>query len=146
MKKTLAIILVAAVLLIALVACSSDKTSAGMLGFNQDQVVKTIIIDSNGVEKDITHKTSEIFAAVKDLKFVKSKVEKYDSSWSVDYGYIINFYVSGQDGYYSLVVNHGARAMDGYKYKQSTTGFYDIDNTDGAKDKLMTALNDIFYL
>lgn len=138
----IAVILVAIITAFALVSCSATVTFEKLIGFSADNVTSIVMINENGVEKNLTAKKSEIFDVFKEQKLKSNNTKKYDYEWSTDYGYIINFYVDGHDGYYSMVFNHGTRAMDGYKNKKSKTGFYDFEN----KADLLNSLHDIFYL
>lgn len=141
MKKTMAAAIVI-VLICVLVSCTSILTIEKFFGFNEEDVNRIVIINADGLEKDLTYKKAEVFQAFANRTLEESKEEKYDVNWKSDYGYIVNFYVNGYSGYYSFVVNHGARAVDGYSNKKSKIGFYDISD----KDTLIQMLNDVFYL
>lgn len=138
----IAVILVTIVTAITLVSCSTTVTFEKLFGFAADDVTSIVMINETGVEKNLTAKKAEIFDVFKEQKLKSNTNKKHDYEWGTDYGYIINFYVNGHDGYYSLVFNHGTRAMDGYKNKKSKTGFYDFEN----KTDLLNNLHDIFYL
>lgn len=139
---SIAAILTVIIAACALVSCSNTVTFEKLIGFNADDVTAIIMINDMNVEKNLTAKKSEIFALFNGQKLSANTKKQHDYEWVMDYGYIINFYVSGYDGYYSLVFNHGTRAMDGYKNKKSKTGFYDFENN----SELLNSLHDIFYL
>lgn len=138
----IAVVLIALITAIALVSCSSTLTFEKLIGFTADDVSAIVMINETGVEKNLTAKKTEIFELFKEQKLKSNSEKKHDYEWATEYGYIINFYVNGHDGYYSLVYNHGTRTMDGYKNKKSKTGFYDFEN----KTDLLDKLHDIFYL
>lgn len=138
----IAVVLVAMITAIALVSCNSTITFEKLIGFTADDVTSIVMVNETGVEKILTAKKTEIFELFKEQKLSKNTQKQHDYEWATGYGYIINFYVNGHDGYYSLVYNHGTRAIDGYKNKKSKTGFYDFEN----KTDLLDKLHDVFYL
>lgn len=141
MKKT-AVTAVVIILICVLVSCASILTVDKFFGFDEDDVVRIVIINADGLEKDLTHKKAQVFEAFANRTFTETQDQKFEINWDIDYGYIVNFYVNGYDGYYSYYVNHGARAVQGYDNKKSITGFYDVTD----KDTLIRSLNDVFYL
>lgn len=141
MKKTAATAVVI-ILICVLVSCASILTVDKFFGFGEDAVTRIVIINADGLEKDLTYKKAQVFEAFAERTFTATQEQKFDINWKIDYGYIINFYVNGYEGYYSFYVNHGARAVEGYDNKKSVTGFYDVSD----KETLINILNDIFYL
>lgn len=138
-------ILMVAVCLIAVLSlaltfsgCSDKTTFKSFVKFKESDVEKVELMSEYGVIKEVAAK--DVFAAFRDVNFIKTEQEKFESDWHVGDVMTVNFYFKDKIGYYSIVLDIGARAMDGYNYK-GKTGFYTVDNM----PTLLEQLNKLFF-